>query len=201
VPPNPCTFGGRPDARYAGDMTSSLPKHLKRKRDSTHDNRLDSKGRGQPSISIRRQWHLQATQTLVKLLALISAEINHQPEMTVLGHYGQISVPIPGLSARSSLASGSNNTLGSANDIGVGSASPGKTSILTTGLVIGVEAVLERLESQIQRSQNVTPFARPGLTPYKDYHRRPPLIQIFVCPADARPVGIQDKIPLSSASA
>ncbi|KAK0198859.1 hypothetical protein F5146DRAFT_110624 [Armillaria mellea] len=196
TPPTPCTFGGRPDARYAGDMTSSLPKHLKRKRGSTHDNGLDSKWQrtaeyiDTASVASTSDPDAGETANLDT-----SAEINHQHEVTVLGHYGQISVPIPGLSAWPSLASGSNNTLGSANDIAAGSASPGKTSIPTAGLVIAVEAVLERLESQIKQSKNVTPFVRPGLTPYKDYHRRPPLIQIFVCPADDRPVGIQDKIP------
>ncbi|PBL00576.1 hypothetical protein ARMGADRAFT_385509 [Armillaria gallica] len=41
----------------------------------------------------------------------------------------------------------------------------------------------------------MTAFARSGLTPYKDHPRRPPLIQIFLCPADVRPVGFLNKTP------
>ncbi|PBL00577.1 hypothetical protein ARMGADRAFT_385512 [Armillaria gallica] len=53
-----CASGSRFDTRQTGDITSSLPKHLKRKRDSTHDNGITdwiARDRGQPSMSIRRQ--------------------------------------------------------------------------------------------------------------------------------------------------
>ncbi|PBK76795.1 hypothetical protein ARMSODRAFT_243794 [Armillaria solidipes] len=187
--------GGTPDARQSGDMTSSLPKHLKRKRGSTRDNGLDSKRQRTAEYVDTASVASTSAPDAGGIASLDTcAEINHHPEVTVMGHYGQISEPIPDLSAGPSLASGSNATLGFVNNTAVG-ASSGKTFIPTTGLVIGVEAVLERLESQIQQAKNMTTFARSGLTPYKDHPRRPPLIQIFVCPADVRPVGFLDKIP------
>ncbi|KAK0246264.1 hypothetical protein EDD85DRAFT_51127 [Armillaria nabsnona] len=190
-----CASGGRPDTRQTGDMTSSLPKNSKRKTDSTHDNGLDSKRqRTAEYVDTTSVASTSAPDAGGTASLHTSAEINYRPEVTVLGRYGQISVPIPDLSAGPSLASGSNDTLGFASDTAVG-ASSGKTFISTTGLVIGVEAVLQRLESQIQQAKNMTAFARSGLTPYKDHPRRPPLIQIFVCPVDVRPVGFLNKIP------
>ncbi len=158
-------------------MTSSLPKHLKWKRDSTHDHGLDSKRqRTAEYVDTTSVASTSAPDAGGTASLDTSAEINHQPEVTVLGRYGQISVSIPDLSAGPSLAFGSNDTLGFASDTAVG-ASSGKTFISTTGLVIGVEAVLQRLESQIQQAKNMTAFARSGLTPYKDHPRRPPLIK------------------------